>query len=291
MPKPNCTYKNTYEQITEDVIAMLEKGEIPWQKPWVTGFPTSLATGKEYQGWNSFFLNFIAMQKGYRSPYWLTYLHAEKLGGHVRRGEKGARVVAWKLPKRKEGDPEDKEYKPFLGTHTVFNVEQCEGISFPEPPRLDFEPIEHAENILQNIPDCPPIFNDSNQAYYAPARDEVHMPPVYDMVSAEAYYAVLFHELAHSTGHPKRLGRRKDNEFRAFGSEAYSKEELIAEMASAMICGVIGIAPKTIENTGAYIQNWIGVLKGDKRLIFEAASAAQKAANYILNEVEEKEEA
>jgi len=116
-----------------------------------------------------------------------------------------------------------------------------------------------------------------------PSRDSVGMPARGLFHSSEEFYSTLFHELTHSTGHTSRVGREGIEQLNKFGSESYSREELIAEMGAAMLCGVTGIAPATLENSAAYLKTWIARLKSDSKLIVQAASAAQKAADYIRN--------
>jgi antirestriction protein ArdC len=130
------------------------------------------------------------------------------------------------------------------------------------------------------MPHAPAIVA-TDRAWYRPSTDQVGMPGKSLFHSSEAFYATLFHELTHSTGHSSRVGREGIEQLNSFGSESYSKEELVAEMGSAMLCGVTGIAPVILENSAAYLRSWIGVLKGDSKLVVAAASAAQKAADYI----------
>jgi antirestriction protein ArdC len=167
-----------------------------------------------------------------------------------------------------------------LRYYTVFNLEQCEGIESPEPVAA-VNPIEQCESILERMPNPPRIEQDA-QACYRPSIDTVGMPARAAFHSAEEYYSTLFHELTHSTGHPSRVGREGIMTHNPFGSDPYSKEELVAEMGAAMLCGVAGIESRTLGNSAAYLQAWINKLKSDSRLIVSAASQAQKAADYIL---------
>jgi antirestriction protein ArdC len=149
--------------------------------------------------------------------------------------------------------------------------------------------IEACEKIVAEMPNAPKR-EQSYRAWYRPSNDTVGMPAKALFDSAESYYATLFHELMHSTGHASRVGREGIDTLNEFGSESYSREELIAELGSAMLCGVTGIVPATIENSASYLASWIKVLKGDSKLIVQAASAAQKAADYIRNTTEKPEE-
>jgi antirestriction protein ArdC len=169
----------------------------------------------------------------------------------------------------------------------VFNAEQCEGIKVPDAVTfqpLDFQPIEAAQAIAANYDGGPVIAHGGTQAYYRPSTDAIQMPEQIRFTSAEEYYSTLFHEMAHSTGHSTRLHRGLDDEMRPFGSPDYGKEELIAEMAAAFLCGHVGIAPTVMVNQAAYIQGWLKQIKEDKKLIISAAAAGQKAADWIRGE-------
>jgi antirestriction protein ArdC len=274
---------NVYEIVTEQVIRQLEQGVAPWRKPWRAEPPRNLVSGKEYRGINPFLL----ASQGYGSRYWVTFNQANKLGGHVRKGEHSSIVTFWNIGEEKiirDADGRDRKSKPFLlRYYRVFNIEQTEGIAdklglgnaTPRVPSLD-----GCEAIVKGMPNAPRMEQDG-RAWYRPSTDTVGMPARSLFNSSEEYYSTLFHELTHSTGHPSRVGREGIEQLNTFGSESYSKEELIAEMGAAMLCGVTGIAPTTIENSAAYLQSWINRLKGDSKLLVSAASAAQKAADYI----------
>jgi antirestriction protein ArdC len=277
-PRPQVS---VYEIVTSRILAELEKGEIPWRKPWRTLPPANLISKKPYRGINVFLLALA----GYGSQYWLTYRQAQALGGNVRKGEHGTKIVFWKFDKfeTETADGETEERKSaFLRYYTVFNLEQTEGLKalLALPPVF---PIESAEVIVSGMPN-PPAFEQDAQAAYIPSRDTVTMPSRTAFDSQVEYYSTLFHELTHSTGHAKRLAREGFDTPQKFGSESYSREELIAEMGSAMLCGIAGIEQATIINSAAYLQSWIKRLKADSRLVVSAASAAQKAADYIRGE-------
>ena len=269
-----------YDVVTESIIRQLERGVTPWRKPWRTEMPANLVSKKEYRGINIFLL----ASQGYGSRFWLTYRQAQMLGGTVKKGEHGSKVVFWKIDEyRKEnsetGETENRK-SILLRYYTVFNLEQCEGIKSPEPAPV-INPIEQCENIVRSMPN-PPGFAQDSRACYRPSIDTVGMPARSAFHSAEEYYSTFFHELTHSTGHPSRVGREGIMNHNPFGSEDYSKEELVAEMGAAMLCGVTGIASQTLDNSAAYLQAWINKLRSDSRLIVSAASQAQKAADYIL---------
>lgn len=292
--------RDVYDVITARILELMEQGVVPWRQPWRggrAGQPKNLVSGKEYRGVNVFLLHCASMAAGYDSAYWLTFKQAKERGGHVRKGEKGMPVVFWNWLEKEKTLPTGetaKEEIPFLRYYTVFNVEQCDGIDYPQPDSqgdpLDFQPIAECEAIVDGFTDKPAIEHDGHgRAFYRPADDTVHMPESGRFDSAQAYYATLFHELAHSTGHEKRIGRHKDQKQAAFGSTDYGKEELIAEMGAAFLCGHAGIENVIIDNSAAYIDGWRRAIKQDKRLVIHAAAQAQKATDYILNTAQPEE--
>ena len=278
-----------YEDITNRIITHLEKGVVPWKVPLRTQganqWPSNRLTGEPYHGVNVFMLAVTAWAEGYASSRWLTYRQAKELGGHVRKGEGSTPIVFWKQYTKEDKDTGKDKNIPVLRRYRVFNLDQCDGIDKPEEEQyepLNFQPIEEAERIVRGYLGRPSITHKGLQARYRPTTDQVFMPPREVFDYEESYYATLFHELAHSTGHSKRLDRGLDIQLKSFGDADYSREELIAEMASAYLCGHAGIAPATIESNAAYLQAWIKQLKGDKRLIIQAAGKAKKAARWIV---------
>ncbi len=281
--------KDIYQDITDRIITCLEKGVVPWKVPLrIKGsnqWPSNRLTGEPYHGVNVFMLAVTGWMGGYTSNRWLTYRQAKELGGHVCKGEKSTPIVFWKQCTKEDKDTGKDKQVPVLRRYCVFNLDQTEGIEKPieeqyEP--LDFQPVEAAEKIVRGYLGRPSITHRGLQACYKPRLDEIDMPPPEVFTTKEAYYATLFHELAHSTGHSKRLDRGLDTNLKPFGHPDYSREELIAEMASAFLCGHAGIEPATVENSAAYLQSWIKKLKGDKRLIIQAAGKAKKAAQWML---------
>jgi antirestriction protein ArdC len=270
---------SVYEIVTEQIISKLEAGEVPWRKPWTTQEPCNLVSQRPYRGINTFLLS----AAGFPSPYWLTFNQAAKLGGHVKQGEHSHIVVFWNVGQEKLNPKTGKLSKPFLlRYYRVFNLSQTEGIQ-SKLGVTDHAPVPDiaaCDSIVAAMPKLPQI-TQGDKAAYSPLRDVVIMPNRTEFDSAEGYYSTLFHELTHSTGHASRLNREGITATAHYGSETYSKEELIAEMGAAMLCGVTGIAPVTLENSAAYLRSWIGVLKGDSKLVVTTASAAQKAADYI----------
>ena len=275
-------HASVYEIVTEQVIKQLESGVAPWRKPWRTEMPCNLVSGKAYRGMNVFLLG----SQGYASRYWLTFNQANKLGGHVKRGEQSSIVTFWHIGEEKIKTDGSKTRPFLLRYYRVFNICQTEGIAEKLGLGESARPvasIEQCEAIVAGMPNRPK-FEQSDRAWYRPSTDTVGMPARGLFSSAEEYYSTLFHELTHSTGHVSRIGREGIERIEAFGSDSYSREELVAEMGAAMLCGVTGIAPATLQNSAAYLKAWIERLKSDSRLLVSAASAAQKAADYIRGE-------
>lgn len=281
-----------YQAVTDRILELLDKGTVPWRHPVSgaggDGFPKNLASGKPYRGINVFLLACTAMTQGYGSSYWLTYRQAKERGGQVRKGEKSSLVVFWKKYKTEDRETGEDKTVPVIRHYNVFNAEQCDGIEAPDlnqPDKADappFEPIEEAARIVKGYAQGPAVITGGHQACYQPLADTVRMPEAERFESPESYYATLFHELVHSTGHSSRLDRGLDKNLRPFGSPDYSKEELIAEMGAAFLAAAAGISPQTIEQSAAYIDGWRRKLKGDKKLVIQASGAGQRASDRIL---------
>lgn len=279
---------DVYTIITNRITDLLEKGTVPWRKPWnaQSNMPKNLVSKKEYRGVNIFLL---ACQE-YSSPYWLTYKQATERGGFVKQGEKSTPVIFWKWLDKDESVSGGKV--PLLRYYSVFNVEQTEGVTAPEPEEVHktVDTIPDVAEIVANMPLRPELKFGGNRAFYSPTLDYVQLPHLSIFVTPEEYYSTLFHEYVHATGHEKRLARKSILEPSYFGSHEYSKEELVAEMGAAFLCGHAGIENSTIENSAAYIKGWLKALKNDKTLLVHAAGQAQKAADYILNRKPEEVE-
>jgi antirestriction protein ArdC len=276
-----------YEVITTRIVELLQQGTIPWRKPWSPGAsePRNLVSGKGYRGVNVFLLSAMP----FTSPYWLTYRQATERGGGVRKGSKGCPVVFWRWSngddeqaENGEGGEPAKRRAPLLRYYTVFNAEQCDGIATPATVARTFEPIPECERIVRSMSNAPRIEHGGSQAFYRPSTDTITTPSAQLFDSPALYYSTLFHELSHSTGHESRLARKGITDSSMFGSHEYSREELIAEMGAAFLCGTAGIEAATLQGSTAYLASWIKVLKGDARLAVTAAAQAQKAADYIL---------
>ncbi len=284
-----------YEIITNRIMEKLEQGVVPWQRPWRITKPKNLISGKEYRGINILMLGL----ENYSCSHWATFKQIRKLGGSVNKGTKGTPIVFWNWVPRKnrkasstsedsqqENDGElNERMVPLLRCYRVFNLKQTSGIEIPvEEKGANIKPIDTCESITNQMPDPPLVTLDGgNRAFYRSLTDSVHLPMPRSFKSAEEYYSTLFHELVHSTGHPKRLNRSGIEEPSRFGSESYSKEELIAEIGSAFLCGQTGIEKQTIDNSTSYISGWLKALKDDKKLVIIAAALAQKASDYICD--------
>jgi antirestriction protein ArdC len=226
------------------------------------------------------------VEQGFTSQRWLTYRQAEQAGGHVRRGERGTVVCyADRFTPRAEADKaqsEDREARTiaFLKRFTVFNIDQCEGL--PEAltgPMVPLDPIVAIEAVDRIIRASGADFRvGGGEAYYSPMQDYVAVPPQTAFHEPINWYRTALHELGHWTGHTSRLGRDQSGKF---GSAAYAREELVAEMVSAFACASLGIVP-TVRHAD-YVGAWLEVLRADEKAIFRAASAASKAADFLLS--------
>lgn len=270
----------SYDRITERIVSLLSQGTVPWHKPWhvKTGLPRNLITQKPYRGINVFLL----MAMNYESPNWLTLRQANAMGGQIKPGEKSCPVVFWKPMQVKDKESGEDRKIPFLRLYHVFNVAQCTGLkNIPPADNTAFIQTLPAE-LVANMPKRPVIKHGMAMASYSPASDVVNMPDRGRFESEDHYHATLFHELVHATGHETRLKRASIMERNGYGSNPYAKEELIAEMGSAFLCGYTGIVDRTINSSAAYLEGWLKQLKEDKTLIVHAAAQAQKAADFIL---------
>ena len=289
------TKLDVYEMVTNRIIELLEAGTVPWQKPWTeTGVPMNLISKRPYRGINLWLL----LSLNYERNFYLTWDQLKKVGGSVNKDEHGHVVVFWKNVKKQQEELDtngNAKTVPMLRYYKVFNIEQCRDIPKDLIPVLikeELEPMEECEAIIKTMPDCPVIKHKEDKAFYHIVEDYINMPKKKSFKTMEAYYSTFFHELVHSTGAEKRLGRKTITEMNEFGSEPYSIEELIAELGSAYLNSYTGILDKGIENSVAYIQGWLAKLKNDKRFIISASGQAQKAVDFILgkNDNETKDE-
>ena len=297
---------NVYEMVTDRICAELEKGSIPWRKPWIR--PTvsykgikvavdpqscaySRSTGRPYSMLNQMLL--------LRPGEWATYNQVKEAGGKVKRGEKASVVVFWSMFEKKEtGRNGDEVVRriPILKYFNVFHIEtQCEGIS-PRangPHETVFVPdgdsklaqewnaIEEADAIVRSYIDRSGVtLTESlgDRAYYRPSDDSVTVPTKAQFKTPDEFYSTLFHELTHSTGHKTRLDR-----FSGPGNHSFGGEELVAELGASALVNFLGLETEgSFRNNAAYIQSWLQHLRDDPKLIVTASSKAEKAVNYIL---------
>ena len=281
--------KDVYQSVTDQIVTALETGTPPWVCPWQAGSgdlaPANLSSGRPYRGINVLLLNLRAMSSGYSANRWMTFQQARGLGACVRKGEEGTPVVFFKMLERDGAMPvaandyPGRKVIPLLRTFTVFNAAQIDGLPgalIPAPAAArDWNVCEVAELIL--LASQADIRHGGSRAFYSPSHDFIQMPERASFDSAEGYYRVALHELTHWSGHLSRCNRVLSSRTHI---EAYAFEELVAEMGSAFLTNYAGLAGHV--HHASYIDSWLQALRNDKRLIFTAASLAQKAADYLL---------
>jgi antirestriction protein ArdC len=282
-----------YQEVTDKIIAELEAGRVPWVQPWggsginaPLGLPKNAATGRKYSGINILILWGAVAERGFTGQSWLTFRQALGLGGHVRKGEKGTTVVYADrfIPDgertRAEEAGEEPEAIPFLKRFTVFNTDQCAdlpaetSVAAPPPP---------AENLI--LPQAEALIAATgadlriggDRAFYVPSADYIQVPQPAAYFEPINWHRTVFHELGHWVGAASRLNRDLSG---GFGSPSYAREELVAEMTGAFVCAALEIVP-TVRHAD-YLGSWLEVLREDNRAIIRAASAASKAADYLL---------
>ena len=289
--EPSAPRASLYDTVTNRIIAQLEQGRLPWVQPWgrsgcaSAALPCNGLSGRTYSGINILILWGAVIEQGWPSQRWLTFRQALQAGGNVRKGERGTTVVYADtfIPKgeseRAQRDGDAARAVPFLKSFIVFNVAQCEGLreglgTDPAPlPEREIVPVAEAVIDASGVD----FRIGGDQAYYVPALDYVQVPAQPAFFDQINYYRTALHELTHATGHPSRLDRKLVN---GFGSKDYAREELVAEMGSAFLCAALGIEP-TVRHAD-YLAAWLAVLREDNRAIFQAASQASKAADWLL---------
>lgn len=283
--------RDIYQTITDRFVEQLKKGTVPWQKPWFG--VQNMVSRKQYRGINALLLGSAEFQ----SPFWVSFKQALDLGGHIKKGEKSTPVIYYKLFDKHDeagnaiirGDGRAARV-PFIRWANVFNLDQTEGIA---PPAITTgqstgQPLEKAAEIVANAKLCP-IHHTGFAALYSPQDDVIRMPTPSSFRSPEDYHLTLFHEMTHATGHSSRLDREGITQPAKFGSERYSKEELIAELGAAFLSNEAGILTNLqFENSSAYLGSWIQKFQNDPRMIVSAASQAQRSADFVLG-IEHKE--
>jgi len=288
--KETSVHKDVYAFVTDRIVDQLNKGVVPWRKPWSDGgIPRNLISHRAYRGINVMLLASL----GYEQNYFLTYKQLKTAGGKIKQGERGHLVVYWNFAEFDLNDGINEKRKiPYLRYYTVYNIAQCEGLEELIPPFdvNELNPIPACERIVAEMPNPPKIQHKEQKAYYNPLIDVVNMPKQNSFDTIENYYVTLFHELVHSTGHISRLNRKDLLQMAEFGCDPYSQEELVAEMGACYVLSYAGI-PFEMEQSAAYIAGWLCKLQYDRRFVFNAATLAQKAADYILNLKPEFEQA
>ena len=284
------------QEITNEIIALLEKGTMPWRRPWkIAGGGVPLRhNGEPYKGINAFLLGLRAATMGYSSPYWVTFAQAKALGASVRKGSKSSVVVYYGTARKRgaetrktegdaDGDGNGGSYR-FLKSYRVFHVSQVEGLDasyYPDAgddPAAGPDPIPEVQAFFDAI-DAEVVIG-GDRACYIPSLDRVHIPALSQFKAASGYYATLFHEIGHWTKAPHRLDRSFG--VSSFGNESYAKEELCVELAAVLGGQQLGFCPDHIENHAAYIGSWLKVLKSDSRFLFTAAAHAQRIVDYLV---------
>lgn len=274
-----------YQTVTDQIIAAIEAGCAPWVRPWRTmgrssggALPVNGATGRSYSGINVVMLWGAAMERGYASNAWYTYNQAQDVGGQVRRGERSNLVTFWRKITVQEDDGKGgKEEKsvPMVRTFNVFNADQIDGLPTAAPIA---EPPEGAHLLIANGLNLRGGLNHGgDRACYMPALDGINMPNPAAFNDADNYVSTLLHECTHATGAGTRLARDLSGRF---GSDRYAMEELVAELGSAFLCARLGVNGDM--RHAAYVDNWMKVLKADKKAIFAASAAARAASEYML---------
>lgn len=292
-----------FAAVTDRIIAELESGIIPWNRPWsgVSEGAIRRSNGKPYSLINQLLLG--------KPGEYLTFKQCKDEGGKVKKGAKSKIVVFWKVLHREKKDASGNVIRdenglpvddpiPMLRYYNVFHIDDCDGIQPKYPAEhlpATASPVERAEEIIAEYSGRAKLtieHSKQNRAFYSPSRHLVSLPLMEQFEDTAGYYETAFHELTHSTGHKSLLNRFSENDgAAAFGSESYSKEELVAEIGACGILHELGLeTTKSFRNNAAYIQSWLSALKNDKRLIVSAAGRAEKAIRLILGEQEDTEE-
>ena len=280
------------QQITDEIVLAMEKGVAPWRRGWTSGeLAFNASSGQAYKGINQVILGMQATS----DPRWMTYKQAEGNGVQIRKGEHGVRVVKMIEMERNRAERESRagdgggevlavegRKALVMKAYTVFNANQIEGLAPLRQRETAIEPAEVVEAVVWGLQDTGLKLNfGGNQPAYYPRTDEIRIPVAADFHSLEDFHGTLLHEAAHASGHPKRLARLHMDS--RFGSPEYAREELRAELASAMMSGLVGLPPgqSMIDSHAAYLAHWLTVLRSDKGEIFKAAADAQKICDYL----------
>ena len=288
----DCSFKKSdvYARVTDEIVRAIEAGvkeyKMPWHQGTGGGLPRNASTGNFYRGTNTIALWASGQIRGYRLPYWATFLQWEKLGAKIRRGEKASVIVFYKHV-GSSADSEDGEsgagMRSIAKCSFVFNADQVDGWSYPAPISEDMtEKLQKVDQFIETV--GADIRYGGDEASYSKSLDRIRMPERHQFVgtdtsnATEAFYSVILHELVHWSGHPTRLNRDLSGRF---GTSAYAIEELVAELGAAFQCADFGISLNPRHDHAAYVQSWLQVLREQKAAIFTAASAATVACRYL----------
>jgi len=284
--------RDVYERVTSQIINAIEQGVSNWRMPWHTSgkfafSPINVASKKPYRGINTLCLWAAAQAKGYERGEWATYQQWQDRKAQVRKGEKATTVVFWKFAHSAAETQEDGEEHTagssrllFTRGYSVFNASQVDGCTPKADPDTPVEQrIESAEQFFARIDAR--VVHQGNRAFYSPDTDSITLPPFAAFFTAMDYYSTRAHETGHWTAKADRCNRELG---KRFGDNAYSVEELIAELTAAFVCGHLGLSSEPRPDHAQYIASWLRVLKADKRAIFTAASKAQQAADYMIQQ-------
>lgn len=285
VPEAKPERQSYSDRVAQTFIDAIQAGTAKWMKPWspVEGgdLPYNPTTGNRYRGINSLFLDMA----GHEDPRWMTYKQASELGAQVKRGAVGVTVEYWQWSKE-EKDPQTQEKhevkldRPRVFWATVFNAEQIQGLPALVKSEPGWEPNARADDLIQQS-GAMIEQRAGNRAFYSPASDKIVVPAMAQFGEMEHWYATVLHELSHWTSAPERCAREIGKA--SFGSEAYAKEELLAEIASYMVCRELGLArPGLDEQHQAYVGSWLKALQDDPREIFRAAAGAERAMGYLM---------
>ena len=290
--KAKRTKRDHYQEITDSIITLIKEGKGKRGMLWDNAgareafAPYCVATDKEYNGINRLILGLTVMAEGYEENAWMTYKQAQAAGWQVRAKEKGVGLCKWGSYTKEDKKTGKEEEVPYMNRFTVFNVAQIEGyVPTEKEIKPSFELTDNCEFIqkILNNTDVKILREQGDMAYYVPSRDAIQMPPKACFISEASYNSVLLHELTHSTMHESRLGRGEAYK-NAYSSrtESYAREELVAELGAAFLSSEIGYDQLELEFHASYLENYLSVLTSDKKAIFRAATDAQKAATFII---------
>ncbi|QFT92074.1 DNA primase TraC [Roseovarius sp. THAF9] len=291
MTKPHKQKRDIEQEITDKIIGALESGTKPWHSPWNSGVAPvpRRSTGQPYQGINTLLLWLEASEKGYQSPYWMTFKQAKEMGGAVRKGEKATQITFFKVFEKEDAQTGEDVKIPLRRGYVVFNADQIDGLpekwhQEPEKEAQGAKTEDDMERFYQRAGVSVETGTPEGGAKYTPITDVVQMPPKASFHSTEGYYQTLAHEAVHWTGAEARMNRPFVAEMAkgTRGTKAdYAREELVAEIGAAQTLAKLGRAPD-LDQSAAYVESWLKALRNDKKFIFRATSDAQKASDFLI---------